>query len=71
MEDRSSEILEKILGSIETISLKDRDAWNGIQEHLKELISDVVEEMPQAEDPLKLLSKRDMPSFGNVSLPAP
>ena len=57
MEDRSSEILEKILGNIETISLKDKDAWNGIQEQLADLISDVVDDMPQASDPLSYCQK--------------
>ena len=57
MEDKSSKILDKILGSIETINLKDGDAWNGIQEDLKDLVSDVVNEMPLAADPLNYCQK--------------
>jgi two-component system, chemotaxis family, sensor kinase CheA len=52
MEEKCSEKLETILSSIETIGLKDGDAWNGIEGNLKVLISDVVNEMPLAKDPL-------------------
>jgi two-component system chemotaxis sensor kinase CheA len=52
MEDKSSKTLDKILNSIETINFKDKDAWNGIQKDLKDLISDVAGEMPRASDPL-------------------
>ncbi len=57
MEDNSSKILDKILGSIETINFKDKDAWNGIQEDLKDLVCDVADEMPQAADPLDYCQK--------------
>jgi len=52
MEEKCSEILEKVLGGIETISLKDGDAWKKIQKDLTDLSSDVVNEMPLATDPL-------------------
>ncbi len=52
MEKESSENLEKILSSIETIGLKDGDAWNGIEGDLKNLASDVVDDIPLAVDPL-------------------
>ncbi|MCF8127232.1 MAG: Hpt domain-containing protein, partial [Deltaproteobacteria bacterium] len=52
MEKKSSENLEKILSSIETIGLKDGDAWNGIEEDLKNLASNVVDDIPLAVDPI-------------------
>jgi len=52
MEKKSSENLEKILSSIETIGLKDGDAWNGIEGDLKNLASDVVDDIPLAVDPI-------------------
>lgn len=52
MEEKNSENLEIILSSIETIGLKDGDAWNGIEGDLKDLVSDVANEMPLAMDPL-------------------
>jgi two-component system chemotaxis sensor kinase CheA len=52
MKKESSENLEKILSSIETIGLKDGDAWNGIEGDLKNLASGVVDDIPLAVDPL-------------------
>ncbi|MCP4578344.1 MAG: chemotaxis protein CheA [Deltaproteobacteria bacterium] len=40
------------MSNLETIGLKDGDAWNGIEGDLKELVSDVAGEMPLVTDPL-------------------
>ena len=52
MEKERSENLEKILSSMETIGLKDGDAWNGILGDLKHLASTVADDIPLAADPL-------------------
>ena len=55
--EKSIEDLENILSTIETIGLKDGEAWREIEESLGSLISDVVTEMPLAEDPLNFCLK--------------
>ena len=57
MEEKNSENLEIILSNLETIGLKDGDAWNGIEGNLKDLVSDVAGEMPLVTDPLNYCLK--------------
>ncbi len=55
--EKCIENLEKILSSIETVGLKDGDAWLGIGENLEGLVSDVAPERPSMADPLNCCLK--------------
>jgi two-component system chemotaxis sensor kinase CheA len=62
--------LEKILSSIESIGLKDAEAWQDIHKRLGNLVSDVIGEKHQAADPLnRCLQGISLLSVGDVTSP--